>query len=551
MEAYDYIIVGAGSAGCVLANRLTQDAGRRVLLLEAGAGDRHPLLRMPVAWLAASMTPDFGWGYSAEPEDGTGRRALPQPRGRVLGGTSSINGMMYSRGNADDYERWAAGGLPGWAYAQVLPYFKRSESNWRGASLYHGGDGPLAVSRQPEHPLFTPAMREAGRELGYHALDDFHAHQRGADAAGFGLPDFTIRRGRRASTAAAFLRPALQRPNLRVQTGAQVLRVIVEGGRARGVDIVHRGARRTVHATSEVILCGGAFNSPQLLLLSGIGPAGELRAQGISVVHDLPGVGKNLQDHPLVAAVFEATQPHGFERELRLDRLARNTLRWQLTGGGPMAANPMSIQGFVRTRTGLQAPNAQFQVSHVSMQARPWFPGWRTGAGHQFTAGVLNLRPESRGEVTLRSADPLAPPRIRLGLQESETDRRTAREMLRFAREFFAAAALRGLVKAELAPGVRLRSDAELDEYVRASMHTGMHPTSTCAMGAGEMAVVDASLRVRGLDGLRVVDASVMPDIPSGNTNAPTIMIAEKAADLIRGISPPAGRAIAVAVLQG
>jgi choline dehydrogenase len=535
---YDYIIVGAGSAGCVLANRLSADPAVRVLLLEAGGGDRHPMIRIPVAWLNASMAPHFGWGYLAEPEEGSGARPLPQPRGRLLGGTSSINGMMYSRGNAGDYDRWAGQGLKGWSYREVLPYFRRSEKNWRGENRWHGGRGPLSVSRQPEHPLFTPRMRAGAAEMGYAAVDDFHAHDHPDQAQGFGLPDFTIANGQRASTSAAFLRPALSRPNLKVETGAQVLRVLVEGGRARGVELLQDGKRRTLRTQCEVILSGGAFNSPQLLLLSGIGPANELRDHGVHVVQHLPGVGKNLQDHPLVAAVFDAKVEQGFERELRLDRMAFNSLRWQLTGGGPMAVNPMSIQGFVRTRCGVQGPNAQFQVSHVSMMARPWFPGWRKGAGHQFTAGVLDLRPEGRGEVTLRSADPLAPPRIRLGLLSTDTDRRTARDMLRFAREFFATEAVRGLVKAELAPGNAVRSDQELDAYIRATVHTGMHPTSSCAMGVGEMAVVDAELKVRGVDGLRVVDASVMPDIVSGNTNAPTIMIAEKAADMIRGLPP-------------
>ncbi|HSV57481.1 MAG TPA: GMC family oxidoreductase N-terminal domain-containing protein [Variovorax sp.] len=530
---FDYIIVGAGSAGCVLANRLSEDPGVRVLLLEAGASDKHPMLQMPVAWLGASMTPAFGWGYMAEPEEATGERPLPQPRGKLLGGTSSINGMMYSRGNAGDYDRWHAMGLPGWSHAEVLPYFKRSESNWRGEGRYHGGTGPLAVSRQPEHPLFTPRMRAGAQEMGYRSVDDFHAHDDASQADGFGLPDFTIDRGRRASTSAAFLRPALSRPNLKVETGAQALRVVIEGGRARSVEVLQAEQRRTLQAQREVIICGGAFNSPQLLLLSGIGPADELKAQGIAVKQHLPGVGKNLQDHPLVAAVFDATLEQSFERELRLDRMAWNALRWRFNGSGPMAVNPMSIQGFVRTRPGLQAPNAQFQVSHVSMMARPWFPGWRKGAGHQFTAAALDLRPQGRGEVTLRSSDPLAAPRIRLGLVSCETDRRTAREMLRLMREFFATHAVRGLVKAELAPGPAVQSDAELDAYIAATIHTGMHPTSSCAMGTGEMAVVDAELKVRGVEGLRVVDASVMPDIVSGNTNAPAIMIAEKAADLM------------------
>jgi choline dehydrogenase len=534
-QGYDFIVIGAGSAGCVLASRLSEDSSVSVLLLEAGGRDNQGIVSVPAAWTTAMMMPGITWGFSAEPEESSGNRSLPQPRGRLLGGTSSINGMMYTRGQAEDYDSWSRMGLPGWSFAEVLPYFRRCESNWRGEGLYHGGSGPLMVVAQPPDPVLTPKFQEVARKLGFGVNDDFN----GAQQAGLGLPDFTIRNGRRHSTSAAYLRPALRRSNLTVRTNALVTRVEISGGRATGVEFTVGGRLQTVAAAREVIVCGGAFNSPQILMLSGIGPADHLRQAGIKPVLDLPGVGRNLQDHPMTLMVFEAAGPFTMDSSLRLDRLALAGLQWLLLGSGVLARMPLPAQGFVALAPGESRPDTQFQVSAVSMLARPWLPGWRAGAGHQVSVSALQLNPQGRGDVTLRSKDPCDPPRIRLGLFREEADKQHARDMIRFVRTLFATEPVASLVKQELAPGPAARGGEALDAYLRSGIQTGMHPASSCAMGTGAMAVVDAQLRVRGIDGLRVVDASVMPNVVRGNTNAPAIMIAEKAVDMILGRRPP------------
>ncbi|HYK24893.1 MAG TPA: GMC family oxidoreductase N-terminal domain-containing protein [Steroidobacteraceae bacterium] len=534
-KAFDYIIVGAGSAGCVLANRLSADPACTVLLIEAGGPDRgYRRMRMPLAWRDTFMNPRFGWGYQSEPEPHADGRRIPVPRGKVLGGSSSVNGMMYSRGHPADYDAWRDLGVSGWSFAEVLPYFRRAEANWRGESLYHGAEGPFTVARHITDQVIYPKLIAAAGKLGYKHLEDFH----GAEVEGFSAPDFNVHRGRRASTASRYLRPALRRPNLIVETGALARRVLFDGDRATGIEYGHNGQIVRACADREVILAAGAFNSPQLLLLSGVGPAAELEAVGIEPLHDLPGVGKGLQDHQSIGVVFEASGPVTFESQLRLDRLLLSVLRWQLFGTGPVADLPIGAQGFLRIRPDTAGADVQFLVSPVSMLARPWFPGWRKGVGHVFAMANVVLHPETRGEVTLRSADPRDPPRILFNLVGAPRDLETLRYMIRFTRRFLATAPASELVGKELIPGAAIDSDAELDAHIRRSVATAMHPTSTCAMGVDALAVVDAQLAVRGLKALRVVDASVMPRIVGGNTNAPVIMIAEKASDLIRGRPP-------------
>jgi len=530
---HDFIIIGAGSTGCVLANRLSADPARRVLLIEAGAESRHPLIRAPISWHLASEIKRFGWGYTAEPEEESGNRSLDQARGKLLGGCSSINGQMYSRGNRGDYDHWAAMGLDGWSYDEVLPYFRRAETNWRGESAFHGGLGPWNVAANPKAPAIYPVMIRTAERLGHAALDDFH----GPSQQGFGMPDFTIRKGRRDSGVTAYLDPARRRDNLTIATGALVTRILFEGTRAVGVEYACDGQTIRAHA-DQIILSAGAFNSPQLLMLSGIGPAAQLESHGIRVVADLPGVGANLQDHPLVAAGFTASVPLGFEAMLRLDRLALHALRWGMTGGGPIGHAPLSVQAYLRLLEGSDRPDTQFQVSHVSFMSRPWFPGWRPTIGNQFTAAAMQLRPEGRGSVMLRSADPRDPPRIRLGLLRHPKDREAARTMLRFIRAFFATAPLSDMISGEIFPGPGAQSDEALDAVIRETIQVGAHPAGTCAMGVDPTtAVVDARLKVHGIEGLNIADTSIMPRIVSGNTAAPAVMIGEKLSDLMLGQS--------------
>jgi choline dehydrogenase len=524
---FDYIIVGAGSSGCVLAERLSADPANRVLVLEAGGSEKGHLTEMPLAWFKAMLTPRIGWGYISEPEPHANDRRIPAPRGKVIGGSGSINGMMYSRGSPADYDQWAQMGARGWSWADVLPYFRKSEANWRGSSEHHGGDGPLTVSRNDPHPTIYPAMIAAAEAMGFQHLDDFH----GVVQEGFSTVDVTTHRGRRGSSAMRFLRPAMARPNLTVIDQALTTRILIENGRAIGIEYERDGQPHTAYASAEVILSAGTFNTPQILLLSGIGPADELREVGIEAIHDLPEVGRNLQDHHSIRGLYEASGPFTFDQQLRADRVALAALRWQLFGTGPLAQMPIGAQGFVRTREGLDRPDLQLLVSSVAMDAKVWFPGFRQRRGDYLAVASVLLHPESTGSVRLRSADPHDKPAIRFNVLATEGDRASFRRIVRFARELFAQPSAKALIAREVQPGPDVRSDAEVDAYVRSVIGTAMHPTSTCAIGT----VVDETLRVRGIDALRVADCSVMPNIVGGNTNAPAIMIAEKAADMILG----------------
>jgi choline dehydrogenase len=522
---YDYVIVGGGSAGCVLANRLSADPSVKVALIEAGPGDKNFLIHMPVGYAALMKTGWVDWGYHTEPQAGMGGRRLYWPRGRVLGGSSSVNAMIYIRGVPSDYNMWAQLGDRGWAWDDVLPYFKKAESYWQGADNYHGGDGPLTVTRPGvAHPL-NAAWIEAGQQAGYPYTPDFN----GARQEGFGPVDCTIADGRRASAAVCYLRPALKRPNLTVITKAQATRILLLRGRAIGVEYARKRQRHEILASREVVLSGGAINTPQLLLLSGIGPASEIGRHGVKVAHHLPGVGKNLQDHLHGAVKHYCSAPVSLYSALKPSALMRHVPYYLVTGKGPASESAIETLAFLKTRPDVVAPDLEYHFVPALYADHGRVMIYRHG-----WMGYYNMqRPEARGEITLKSADPLAHPAIQPNYLQNETDLRTLRDGFKILREVFRQKAFEPYGGDEFMPGAAVQTDAEIDAYHRATAETLYHPVGACKMGHDEMAVVDETLRVHGLDGLRVVDASIMPRLVSGNTNAPTIMIAEKAADMI------------------
>jgi choline dehydrogenase len=534
-KSYDYVIVGGGSAGCVLAARLSAEADRSVLLLEAGGLDNHFLLRMPLGFLRALFRPELSWGYFSEPEPNLGDRRLWLPRGKVLGGSGSINGMFYMRGHSNDFNTWRNLGCEGWGYRDVLPYFRRMESSWRGAGPYHGDSGPLPVTPIDTTKLLHEPLMRTAAAAGFNTTEDLH----GEVEEGFARGEVNIdRHGRRASTSRAYLHPVMGRENLTIEMNALTTRVLIDKERAVGVEYVQNGHVEQVYADREVILCGGSYNSPQLLMLSGIGPGAQLRRHGIEPVVDLPGVGGNLSEHPHVPVEFAASRPVTFLNELRIDRIAGSVIQWVLSGTGPLATQINSCNIVIRTRPQLTQPDIQLMCNPVRMDAKIWFPGISSRQEDRITAGVVVLHQKSRGRVSLASANATDAPRILLNLFEHPDDLETAKRGIEAARHIYSTQPQAELVARETSPGIALKTDQQLEDYIRATASVTQHPVGTCAMGIGADSVVNPQLRVYGTAGLRVVDASVMPTIVGANTNAAVIMIAEKASDMILGNAP-------------
>jgi len=528
MTEYDYIIVGAGSAGCVLANRLTEDPAVSVLLLEAGGRDWHPLIHMPAGLARLVSNRQINWSYYTEPEPQLLGRRLYWPRGRVLGGSSSINAMCYVRGDAADYDEWAALGATGWNFDAVLPYFKKAEHRPTGDPNFHGAGGPLHVEDLRHRNALSERFLQAACERNHSLTDDFN----GASQAGFGPYQATLKEARRCSTAVAYLRAAMTRPNLTVLTGASAERIVLEGDRAVGVEFERRSARHRARARArrEVLLCGGAINSPQLLMCSGIGPANELESVGIRVAVSHPEVGRNLQDHLDYCTLYKSRRSISYDMNLLEEGIAG--LRYLVTRSGPGASNVAEVGGFFRSRLATDS-RADIQFHFVPAQLDDH--GRNRLPGHGYTLHACFLRPASRGHIGLRSNTMRDTPRIHANYLSAEGDLERLVEGVKLSRELLAAPAFDDVRGEEVFPGASARSDAALGQAIREKAESIYHPVGTCRMGSDERSVVDPVLRVRGVRSLRVVDASVMPRLIGGNTNAPTIMIAERAADLIKG----------------
>ncbi len=530
--SFDYIIIGAGSAGCTLANRLSVDPAARVLLLEAGGWDRHPFVKLPLGWGKVLLGRIYDWGYDGEPQETMAGRSIECARGKVVGGSSTINAMAYVRGNRGDYARWTSYGLRGWSYDEVLPYFRRQESWEGGATPYRGGNGPVATRRSRYADPLVDAYLHAAAATGHKLNDDYNAERQD----GFARMQMTIRDGRRESAATAYLHPVLARKNLTVMVRAQVTRVVFEGLRAAGVEYVKDGSRHVARAEREVIISAGSINSPQILMLSGVGEPQALTSHGIEVKAPLPGVGQNFQDHTAALLIYGRSDESPLVRNMRADRVAIGIAEAFALGRGFMTDLPGGITGFVKTDPAKPMPDIQLLFIAGSLTAAPYLPPFRKAFSDSFACRVVLLRPESRGSITLASADPLVHPRIRQGLLSTTNDWKTLREGIALFRELAHRPELKPFIAREIGPGADAVTDEQIETYTRQTAVTAHHPAGTCKMGVDgdATAVVDEGLRVRGVERLRVVDASVFPDLVGGNINAPVIMIAERAADLIR-----------------
>lgn len=517
-----------------MAGRLSEDPGASILVIEAGGQDRDPLIHIPLGMGRMHDKRSHDWSYDIEPEPSTGNRQIEAMRGKVVGGSTAINHMSHVRGNRGDYDRWAASGLDGWSYADVLPYFRRSETWSRGADEYRGGNGPLSIVPASSKDDLLEAFIEAGGASGL----PYNADYNGATQDGMGRGQFTIRNGRRHTAADAYLRPAMLRGNVELMTSVHVADLVMQGTRVRGVGILRNGSREEVRADREVILSAGAFNTPQILMLSGIGPAAELRSHGIEPRVDLPGVGANLQDHLGVLVSATRPIPGPFQKELRFDRMAVSMLRAHLFGTGPATMLPGGLHGYLRLNKSLGVPDVQLMFRAVNAHPHLWFPGVRKPNQDSCGVRVNLIHPKSRGRVSLRSSDPLSKVRIQGNFLTVEEDIRTMRDGVRFARELMMQKCLESFRGKESTPGPKVNTDSEIDAWIRRTTVTVHHPAGTCAMGHAADSVVDGAMRVKGTEGLRVVDASVMPDLVSGNINACVVMIAEKASDIVRGLPP-------------
>mgnify|MGYP001294084013 FL=1 len=534
-KAYDYIIVGAGSAGCTLANRLTEDSDANVLLLEAGGPDWNPLIHVPLGWGKILLNRLHDWGYFTEPEAQLLNREIECARGKVMGGSSSINAMAYVRCHPADFDRWENLGLKGWSYADVLPYFKKSE-NWAGGETkIRGVGGPLTTIKNIYPDPLKEAWLEAGRAAGYPVTEDYNT-----DNEGFCVMQSTIRNGKRCSAAVAYLRPAIKRPNLTIFDKSMVLKVVIENGRASGIEYLRNGRKETLQANCEVILSGGVINSPQLLMLSGVGEPEHLKEHDIECLNALPGVGQNLQDHIGVGIEFERKEDGPFVGHLRYDRIALAMLRAYFMGDGFATEMPGPIMAFLKSDPSLIQPDIQFLTRFVPPESLPWFPGFRKKPKDAFMCRPAVLHPESRGEIRLKSNNPHDKAAIYQRFLSAEKDWQTLRTGFDMVRDVAHQKPLDPFRGKEIQPGVGTTSRADIDDHIRRTAWTVHHPAGSCKMGTDKdkMAVVDQELRVRGIEALRVVDASVMPDMPGGNINAPVIMIAEKASDHISGKDP-------------